>query len=52
MKYMNSINFEVFQEISIRLRGNANHVRLAMDTVPDKSMFVFEHFRGHLLTLA
>ncbi|KAL2872746.1 putative calcium/calmodulin dependent protein kinase [Aspergillus lucknowensis] len=31
---------------------NAGHVRFAVDTIPDKSLFVFEHFTGHLLTLA
>jgi serine/threonine protein kinase len=38
--------------VNNRLRGNANHVRLAVHTTPDKSMFVFEHMTGHLLTLA
>lgn len=34
------------------LRSGANHVRLAQDTIPEKSMFVFEYFADHLLHLA
>lgn len=52
LKYIHPVNFEDLQEVNNRLRGNASHVRLAVDTIPDKSMFVFEHFTGHLLTLA
>ena len=44
--------FEDLREVNHRLRGNASHVRLAVDTIPDKSMFVFEHLTGHLLNLA
>ncbi|CRL24102.1 Serine/threonine-protein kinase, Ulk1/Ulk2 [Penicillium camemberti] len=50
--YIHPVNFEDLQEVNNRLRGNASHVRLAVDTIPDKSMFVFEHFTDHLLTLA
>ncbi|KNG88038.1 hypothetical protein ANOM_004084 [Aspergillus nomiae NRRL 13137] len=52
LKYIHPVNFEDFEEVNNRLRGNASHVRLAVDTIPDKSMFVFEHFTGHLLALA
>lgn len=52
LKYIHPINFEDLQEVNNRLEGNANHVRLAVDAIPDKSMFVFEHFTDHLLTLA
>lgn len=52
LKYIHPVNFEDLQEVNNRLRGNASHVRLSMDTIPDKSMFVFDHFTGHLLTLA
>lgn len=38
--------------VNNRLCGNASHVRLAVDTIPDKSMLVFEHFTDGLLTLA
>ncbi|KAE8150251.1 kinase-like protein [Aspergillus avenaceus] len=51
LKYIHPVNFEDLQEVNNRLR-NASHVRLAVDTIPDKSMFVFEHFTDHLLTLA
>ncbi|RDK43510.1 hypothetical protein M752DRAFT_283201 [Aspergillus phoenicis ATCC 13157] len=40
------------QDINNRLRNNASHVRLPQDIIPDKSMFVFEYFTGHLLHLA
>ncbi|KAJ5952025.1 uncharacterized protein N7479_010438 [Penicillium vulpinum] len=52
LKYLYPVNFEDLQEVNNRLHGNTSHVRLAVDTIPDKSMFVFEHFTGHLLTLA
>ncbi|KAL3440890.1 kinase-like domain-containing protein [Aspergillus insuetus] len=52
LKYIHPVNFQYLQEINNRLRGNANHVRLAVDTIPGKSMFVFEHFTSHLLTVA
>ncbi|KAJ0414929.1 kinase-like domain-containing protein [Aspergillus carlsbadensis] len=52
LKYIHPVNFEYLEDLNNRLRGNANHVRLAVDNIPDKSMFVFEHFTGHLLTLA
>lgn len=51
LKYIHSVNFEDLQEVNNRLHGNASHVRLAVDTIPDKSIFVFKHFTGHLLTL-
>ncbi|KAB8265362.1 kinase-like protein [Aspergillus pseudonomiae] len=52
LKYIHPVNFEDLEEVNNLLRGNASHVRLAVDTIPDKSMFVFEHFTGHLLALA
>ena len=51
-KYIHPVNFEDLQEVNNCLRDNASHFRLAVDTIPDKSMFVFEHFTDHLLTLA
>ncbi|KAJ6179650.1 hypothetical protein N7519_010111 [Penicillium mononematosum] len=51
LKYIHTVNFEDLQVVNNRLRGNASHVRLAIDTIPNKSMFVFEHFTDHLLTL-
>ncbi|KAI2707642.1 hypothetical protein CBS147332_6700 [Penicillium roqueforti] len=52
LKYIHPINFEDLREVNNRLRGNASHVRLVVDTILNKSMFVFENFTGHLLTLA
>lgn len=52
MKYIHAVNFEDLQDINNRLRNNASHVRLPQDIIPDKSMFVFEYFTGHLLHLA
>ncbi|RDW83584.1 uncharacterized protein DSM5745_03910 [Aspergillus mulundensis] len=52
LKYIHPVNFKDLQELNNRLRGNGSHVRLALDTIPEKSMFVFEHFTGHLLNLA
>jgi hypothetical protein len=52
LKYIRPINFGDLQEINNHLRGNASHVRLAVDTIPDKSMFVFDHLTGHILKLA
>ncbi|EDN11104.1 predicted protein [Histoplasma mississippiense (nom. inval.)] len=34
-----------------RLRGSAYHVRLCQDTIPKKSMFVFEYLADHVLHL-
>lgn len=51
LKYIHPVNFEDLQELNNRLDGNASHVRLAVDTIPNKSMFVFEHFTDHLLNL-
>ncbi|OJJ87487.1 uncharacterized protein ASPGLDRAFT_64598 [Aspergillus glaucus CBS 516.65] len=50
LKYIHPVNFEDLQSIDNRLRG-ANHVRLSQDTIPEKSMFVFEYFADHLLHL-
>ncbi|GKZ69631.1 hypothetical protein AnigIFM50267_004849 [Aspergillus niger] len=52
LKYIHAVNFEDLQDINNRLRNNASHVRLPQDIIPDKSMFVFEYFTGHLLHLA
>ncbi|KAK2809389.1 hypothetical protein FQN50_003848 [Emmonsiellopsis sp. PD_5] len=52
LKYIHTVNFEDLQEINNKLlRGSANHVRLARDTIPGASMFVFEYFADHLLNL-
>ncbi|EEH16178.1 serine/threonine protein kinase [Paracoccidioides brasiliensis Pb03] len=50
--YIHTVNYEDLQEIYNRLRGDANHVRLVQDTIPEKSMFVFEYYTDHLLNLA
>ncbi|PTU20095.1 hypothetical protein P175DRAFT_0517093 [Aspergillus ochraceoroseus IBT 24754] len=39
LKYIHPVNFKDLQDINNCLRGNASHVRLAVDTIPDKSMF-------------
>lgn len=52
LKYVHEVNLTDLQEINSRLRGGASHVRLVKDTIPDKSMFVFEYFDDHLLRLA
>ncbi|ODH53694.1 hypothetical protein GX48_00112 [Paracoccidioides brasiliensis] len=52
LKYIHTVNYEDLQEIYNRLRGDANHVRLVQDTIPEKSMFVFEYYTDHLLNLA
>ncbi|KAL3471236.1 kinase-like protein [Aspergillus californicus] len=50
LKYIHPANFEDLEDINRKLRG-ASHVRLPRDTIPDKSMFVFDYFTGHLLRL-
>ncbi|KAL4922583.1 kinase-like protein [Aspergillus aurantiobrunneus] len=52
LKYIHPVNFEDLQGVNNRLCGNISHVRLAVDTIPDKSIFIFKHFTGYLLTLA
>ena len=37
LKYIHPINFEDLREVNNRLEGNAIHVRLAVDIIPDKS---------------
>ncbi|OJD11577.1 hypothetical protein AJ78_07679 [Emergomyces pasteurianus Ep9510] len=51
LKYIHTVNFGDLQETNNRLRGGANHVRLVQDTIPEKSMFVFEYYADHLLNL-
>lgn len=51
LKYIIPVNFGDIQDINNRLRGDVEHVRLAQDSIPDKSMFVFDYFTGHLLRL-
>lgn len=51
LKYVHEVNFKDLQDINNRLRGGANHVRLVNDTIPEKSMFVFQYFADHLLHL-
>jgi tRNA A-37 threonylcarbamoyl transferase component Bud32 len=52
LKYIHETNFTDLQDIDNRLRGKASYVRLVKDTIPEKSMFVFRYFKGHLLRLA
>ncbi|KAJ9375779.1 hypothetical protein DTO063F5_9176 [Paecilomyces variotii] len=53
LKYIQPANLTDLQGINNRLlRSGASHVRLAQDTVPEKSIFVFEYFADHLLHLA
>lgn len=49
LKYIPKANFTDLHDINNRLHGIANHVRLVEDTVPDKSVFVFQYFADHLL---
>ncbi|KAK2854399.1 hypothetical protein FQN49_005130 [Arthroderma sp. PD_2] len=51
LKYIHTVNFEDLRDLNHKLLG-ANHVRLPQDILPEKSMFVFEYFVGHLLRLA
>ncbi|KAI9929823.1 hypothetical protein MW887_011628 [Aspergillus wentii] len=51
LKYIIPFNFGDLQDINNRLRGDVEHVRLAQDSIPDKSMFVFDYFTGHLFRL-
>ncbi|KAE8352240.1 kinase-like protein [Aspergillus coremiiformis] len=52
LKYIHTVNFDDLQAVNNRLCSNASHVRLAQDTIPEKSMFAFEYFADHLLHLA
>lgn len=52
LKYIHEINYDDLQHINNKLRDGGDHVRLAQDTVPEQSMFVFEYFTDHLLHLA
>lgn len=52
LKYVHEVNFEDLQDINNRLRGSAKHVRLVNDTISENSMFVFQYFADHLLSLA
>ncbi|KUL81690.1 hypothetical protein ZTR_09993 [Talaromyces verruculosus] len=52
LKYIHEINYDDLQHINNKLRDGGGHVRLAQDTVPEQSMFVFEYFTDHLLHLA
>ncbi|RAL06127.1 kinase-like protein [Aspergillus ibericus CBS 121593] len=51
LKYIHSVNYQDLEDINNRLR-NTKHVRLLQDTIPEKSMFVFDYFKDHLLHLA
>ncbi|KAG5301891.1 calcium/calmodulin dependent protein kinase [Histoplasma ohiense] len=51
LKYIHPVNFEDLEDVNNRLRGSANHVRLCQDTIPKKSVFVFEYLADHLLHL-
>lgn len=51
MKYIHPVNFEDLEDVNNKLRGSS-HVRLPQDTVPKKSMFVFEYLADNLLRLA
>lgn len=48
LKYIHPVNFEDLQDINRRLHGGTSHVRLTQDTIPEKSMFVFEYFADNL----
>ncbi|PGH05790.1 serine/threonine protein kinase [Blastomyces parvus] len=48
LKYIHTVNFKDLQEINDRLHGSTNHIRLAQDTIPKKSVFVFKYFADHL----
>jgi serine/threonine protein kinase len=53
LKYIHEVNYSyLVDEIYGRLRNNTHYLRLYKDVIPGKSMFVFEHFTGHLLQLA
>lgn len=53
LKYIHEANYRyLVNEIYGRLRSNTHHLRLYKDVVPEMSLFVFEHFTGHLLELA
>ena len=52
LKYVHEGDFTYLLDINNRLRCIANHVRLVKDAIPEKSMFVFQYFDGHLLRLA
>jgi hypothetical protein len=51
LKYIHSVNFEDLEDVNNKLRGRASHVRLPQDTIPKKSMFVFEYLADHFLRL-
>ncbi|OAL73020.1 serine/threonine protein kinase [Trichophyton violaceum] len=51
LKYIHPVNFSDLRELNRKLR-DVSHVRLPQDILPEKSMFVFEYFTGHLLQLA
>ncbi|KAF3491598.1 uncharacterized protein GIQ15_01115 [Arthroderma uncinatum] len=51
LKYIHPVNFEDLEDVNNKLRGRANHVRLSQDTIPKKSMFVFDYLADHLLHL-
>jgi serine/threonine protein kinase len=53
LKHIHEVNYGyLVDEIYGRLRNNTHHLRLYKDVIPGNSMFVFEHFTGHLLQLA
>lgn len=52
LKYIHEVNYDDLQDINNKLRDGGDHVRLAQDTIPEQSMFVFEYFTDHLLHLA
>lgn len=53
LKYIHEVNYSyLVDEIYGRLRNNTHYIRFYKDVIPENSMFVFEHFTGHLLQLA
>ncbi|PYI08835.1 kinase-like protein [Aspergillus sclerotiicarbonarius CBS 121057] len=52
LKYIHAVNYHYLEDINNRLRNSAEHVRLTQDRIPEKSMFVFEYLKDHLLHLA
>ena len=44
-------DFKYYQDMQ-RALGTSRHLRLLQDTIPDRSMFVYEYLKDHLLSLA
>ena len=44
-------DFKYYQDMQ-RALGTSRYLRLLQDTIPDRSMFVYEYLKDHLLSLA